>query len=88
MIQRTLYHLASMIYLAIPIALLQKHKIQTTLSCAGLAKLSIFSGFATKGSFDKVQWNKVEEQIYGVPVYEKLWRGRMSYKGYLHPRGE
>jgi Zn-dependent peptidase ImmA (M78 family) len=53
-----------------------KHETQTTLSYMGLAKRAVFLGFAARGSFDKVQWTKIEEQIYGVPIYKKLRWGR------------
>jgi len=53
-----------------------KHETRTTLSYMGLAKRAVFLGFAARGSFDNVQWTKIEEQIYGVPIYKKLRWGR------------
>ena len=52
-----------------------KHETQTTLSYTGLAKRAVFFQFAPKGAFDKVQWQKVEEGLYGTPFYKKKnWR--------------
>jgi hypothetical protein len=48
-----------------------KHDTRTTLSYTGLAKRAVFLGFAARGTFDKVQWKKVEEHLYGVPIYKK-----------------
>jgi Zn-dependent peptidase ImmA (M78 family) len=48
-----------------------KHESQTTLSYAGLAKRAVFFQFAPKGSFDKVQWQKIEASIYGIPFYKR-----------------
>jgi hypothetical protein len=50
-----------------------KHDTATTLSYAGLTKKAYFHGFATDGALAKVRWKKLEEQIYGEPVY-KRWR--------------
>lgn len=49
-----------------------KRETGTTLSYMGLAKRAVFLGFAVRGSFDNVQWKKIEERIYGVPVYKRL----------------
>lgn len=46
-----------------------KHETQTTLSYAGLAKRSEFMGFSQPGSLERVKWKKLEEQIYGPPIY-------------------
>jgi len=51
-----------------------KHDTRTTLSYAGLAKRSEFMGFSEPGSLARVKWQKLEEEIYGVPLY-KLIRG-------------
>jgi Zn-dependent peptidase ImmA (M78 family) len=53
-----------------------KRETETTLSYAGLAKRAEFLGLATEGSLGKVRWKKLEEQIYGEPVYKKLLRRR------------
>jgi Zn-dependent peptidase ImmA (M78 family) len=55
----------------IPIDLVRlKHDTQTTLSYTGLAKRAVFLNFAPIGIFDKIQWKKLEEQVYGVPFYK------------------
>lgn len=53
-----------------------KHETETTLSYAGLAKKAEFLGFAAPGSLAKVRWKKIEEQIYGEPVYKRILRNR------------
>jgi len=53
-----------------------KHETRTTLSYAGLAKRAEFMGFAAEGSLDKVKWKKIEEEIYGEPLYKWLLRRR------------
>ena len=53
-----------------------KHDTRTTLSYAGLAKRATFHGLAVPGSLDGVQWKKLEERIYGEPIYKKLLRRR------------
>ena len=53
-----------------------KCETKTTLSYAGLEKRAVFMRFAVKGSFAGVQWKKLEEQIYGEPLYKLLQRRR------------
>lgn len=53
-----------------------KHDTGTTLSYTGLAKRAVFLGFAPKGAFNNVQWTKVEERIYGIPLYKKVLQRR------------
>lgn len=53
-----------------------KHETQTTLSYAGLAKRAEFMGFSEPGSLGGVKWRKLEEQIYGPPIYTFFRRGR------------
>ena len=55
-----------------------KHETQTTLSYAGLAKRAEFLNFAAAGSLAKVPWKKLEEQLYGEPVYKRLLRSRQD----------
>lgn len=55
-----------------------KHETETTLSYAGLAKRAEFLNFAPAGSLAKVQWKKLEEQIYGEPLYKRLLRYRQT----------
>jgi Zn-dependent peptidase ImmA (M78 family) len=53
-----------------------KRETNTTLSYSGLAKRAIFMGYATEGSFAQVKWKKLEEKIYGEPVYKRILRYR------------
>lgn len=56
-----------------------KHETKTTLSYAGLAKRAEFMGLASKGVLKGIRWKKLEEQIYGVPLYKVIQR-RRNYK--------
>ncbi len=49
-----------------------KHETRTTLSYTGLAKRAVFLKFAPKGAFNGVQWKKVEERIYGPPIFKRI----------------
>jgi Zn-dependent peptidase ImmA (M78 family) len=53
-----------------------KRETQTTLSYAGLAKRAMFLGFAATGSLDGIRWKKLEEQLFGEPLYKRLLRKR------------
>ncbi len=53
-----------------------KHDTRTTLSYTGLAKRATFLGLAAAGSFTRIQWKKLEEEIFGEPLYKKLLRRR------------
>jgi hypothetical protein len=53
-----------------------KHETRTTLSYAGLAKRALFHGLAPAGSLNNVRWKKLEEQIFGEPLYKALLRRR------------
>lgn len=57
-----------------------KHTTQTTLSYAGLVKKAEFLGFAPKGSFNRVKWQQLEDQIYGVPIHRQIKRQRKQAK--------
>jgi hypothetical protein len=46
------------------------------LSYTGLAKRATFLGLAPPGSFDQVQWKKLEEHIFGEPAYKRFLRRR------------
>lgn len=56
-----------------------KRKTKTTLSYAGIAKRAEFLGFAPHGSLAKIKWKKLEEEMYGEPVYKRILRYRMAY---------
>ena len=51
-----------------------KRDTRTTLSFAGLAKRATFFGLAEPGALDQVQWKKLEEKLYGEPLYKRLRR--------------
>jgi Zn-dependent peptidase ImmA (M78 family) len=51
-----------------------KHDTRTTLSYAGLAKRAEFMNFAVRGSLAQVRWKKLEEQLYGPPIYKRIRR--------------
>ncbi len=55
-----------------------KRQTGTTLSYAGLAKRAEFLGFATAGSLARVRWKKLEEQMFGEPLYKQLLRKRQA----------
>lgn len=57
-----------------------KNSTQTTLSYAALAKRAEFLGFAPRGSLQKFRgWKKIEEQIFGVPVYKQILLRKRGY---------
>ncbi len=49
-----------------------KRETRTTLSHKAVVKRFAFLGYANAASFAGVKWKKLEEQIYGVPLYKKL----------------
>jgi Zn-dependent peptidase ImmA (M78 family) len=51
-----------------------KRDTRTTLSYAGLAKRAEFMNFAIRGSLAHVSWKKLEEQLYGPPIYKRFRR--------------
>jgi Zn-dependent peptidase ImmA (M78 family) len=51
-----------------------KHETKTTLSYMGLVKRAEFLGFVAKDAFKSVRFQKLEEQIYGVPFYKRFRR--------------
>ncbi|MFO0855927.1 MAG: ImmA/IrrE family metallo-endopeptidase [Phycisphaerales bacterium] len=51
-----------------------KKQSQTTLSYAGMVKRAERLGFLPRGSTAKVAWKRLEEQLYGVPVYKRFRR--------------
>lgn len=48
-----------------------KRETRTTLSYAGLAKRATFLRFSNGDALARVQWKKLEEQIFGVPFYKQ-----------------
>ncbi|MBD2772255.1 ImmA/IrrE family metallo-endopeptidase [Iningainema tapete] len=57
-----------------------KHAMQATISYAGMEKKAEFLGFVSYGSLKNVKWTKLEEQMYGVPVYKQFQRQRKQAK--------
>ena len=55
-----------------------KRETETTLSYASLSKRATFFRFASPGSLDRIPWRKLEESIYGEPVYKRILRRRRS----------
>ena len=55
-----------------------KHETRTTLSYAGLAKRAVILRLAPAESFRKVAWKKLEEEIFGEPLYKRLLRRRRA----------
>lgn len=53
-----------------------KRSTNTTLSFTALAKKATFLGYAPKGSFDGVKWKKLEEEMFGEPLYKRINRYR------------
>ena len=47
-----------------------KRKTDTTLSYTGLAKRAEFLGYCPKGALVNVKWKKLEERLYGEPLYK------------------
>jgi Zn-dependent peptidase ImmA (M78 family) len=57
-----------------------KQSTQTTLSYAGLAKRAEFLRLAPSGSLQKFRgWKKLEEQIFGTPLYKKILIRKRGY---------
>lgn len=50
-----------------------KRSCQAKVSYTFLRKRLERLGFAEKGSFDKVQFQKLEEQLFGPPLYKQDW---------------
>jgi hypothetical protein len=53
-----------------------KRETRTTLSHTGLAKRAMFLEFAAAGSLDDVRWKKLEEKMFGEPIYKVIQRRR------------
>jgi Zn-dependent peptidase ImmA (M78 family) len=53
-----------------------KRESATTLSFTSLGKLAVHLGFAHAGAYDEVHWKKLDESIYGEPLYKRLLRRR------------
>jgi Zn-dependent peptidase ImmA (M78 family) len=53
-----------------------KKQSRTTLSYAGMVKRAERLGFMAVGRAAKIGWRRLEEQLYGVPVYKQVRRYR------------
>lgn len=53
-----------------------KRETETTMSYAALAKRAEFLRYATRGSLQRVQFKKLEERLYGEPLYKRIRRYR------------
>jgi Zn-dependent peptidase ImmA (M78 family) len=58
-----------------------KRNTRTTLSYAGLVKRAEFLGFAQSGALQGVKWKKLEELIFGPPLYKQILARRRSRRG-------
>jgi hypothetical protein len=58
-----------------------KRETRTTLSYAGLVKRAEFLGFAPSGILQGVKWKKLEESIFGLPIYKQI-RAQRSGRGW------
>ncbi|MEH2069920.1 MAG: ImmA/IrrE family metallo-endopeptidase [Nostoc sp.] len=58
-----------------------KHSTKATISYAGMVKKAYFLGFARNGILDNVKWMKLEEEMYGVPIYKQIQRQRKQAEG-------
>lgn len=59
-----------------------KHSTKATISYAAMVKKVYFLGFAPQGSLEKVQWMKLEEQMYGVSIYKQIQRQHKQAKDF------
>ena len=55
-----------------------KRETRTTLGYVGIVKRLEFLGFIAPGAFARVRWKKLEEQVYGEPLYKQLLRRRAA----------
>ena len=53
-----------------------KRDSETTMSYAGLVKRVYFLGFAETDAFKGTKWTKLEESMYGEPIYKRINRHR------------
>ncbi|MBI4167592.1 MAG: ImmA/IrrE family metallo-endopeptidase [Candidatus Aenigmarchaeota archaeon] len=56
-----------------------KHKTGTTMSYAGLVKKAEFLGYAVPGILQGIKYKKLEEELFGEPLYKKLARYRRKF---------
>lgn len=55
-----------------------KHETNTTLSYQGMAKKAEFLKFALPNSLIKIRWKKLEETLYGLPIYKTLLKKKKN----------
>ena len=59
-----------------------KHESGTTLSFAGVRKKAEWLGYIPRNAFLKTKWKKLEEQLYGEPLYKRINRRRFGQRGF------
>lgn len=47
-----------------------KHNTSTTLSYSAIAKKAIFNNFGSIDTYKNTKWKKLEEAMFGIPVYK------------------
>ena len=55
-----------------------KRETETTMSYAALVKRTEFLGYALRGSLQGVQYKKLEERLFGEPLYKRVLRYRQQ----------
>jgi Zn-dependent peptidase ImmA (M78 family) len=55
-----------------------KRETRTTLSYQAIVKRLDFLGYADPVTFKRVKWKKLEEEVFGEPLYKRLLRRRRS----------
>jgi IrrE N-terminal-like domain len=55
-----------------------KMRTRTTLSYAGICKMAEFLGYCAPGAFAKTKFTKLQDQIYGKPLYRRLYERRKA----------
>lgn len=53
-----------------------KHETKTTMHYASLTKRAEFLGIAPEGTIPRTGWKKLEERLYGIPLYKQLRQRR------------
>lgn len=62
-----------------------KRDTKTTMSYAGLVKRAIFNRFAQKSALAGIQWKKLEERLYGEPIYKRIQRFKKRRSNPIQP---
>lgn len=59
-----------------------KKETDTTLSYEGISKRAVFHELISASSVQGIKWKKLEEEIYGEPVYKRVNRYRQMRKSF------